>query len=474
MLNKIRQNHTQIIIFSRLATAKLHNMPPKSAKRKEPPSTPSEPAAKKPSANGTAFDHSRAAETQGIVDRNFYPPEMSNERCAAYNNNEIPRPLAVLNKTLEETSGARKKIKPGSAVVHWFKRDLRMRDNRGLSLASAKAKAAGVPLVCVFLVSPQDYQAHVTSAVRVDFELRTLEVLKSDLAALDVPLHVETVLKRRAVPKRLLELCGTWGAQHVFCNIEYEVDELRREEKLVQQGLERSIDFTPVHDDVVVPPGALASGAGKQYSVYSPWYRSWVAHIHSDPSLLDEYEAPTLNAKTARERFEDIFSASIPSTPKVKSLTEEEKTRFHKLWPAGEHEAQERLDKFLKERVRGYADARNLPADNATSVLSVHFSTGTLAARTAVREARDANGSRNLDGGNKGTITWISEVAWRDFYKHILVHWPYVCMSKPWKFEYSDIEWEYNEEHFERWCEGKTGFPIVDAAMRQLNHTGYA
>ncbi|KAF2815889.1 photolyase [Mytilinidion resinicola] len=433
-----------------------------------------DPKATETNGNGTAtFDHSRPEETHGIVQRAFYPPELSNERCAMYNSGELPRPLAVLSTTLSETKSARDSTAIGESVVHWFKRNLRLRDNKGLSLAAAKAKAGGVPLVCVFLVSPQDYQAHLTSAARVDFELRTLEVLRRDLGRLDVPLVVETVEKRRRLPGRLVEMAERWGAKHVFCNVEYEVDELRREESLVKLGLEKGIAFEAVHDDVVVPPGALVTGTGKQYAVYSPWFRSWIKHVHAHPELLKEWEGPGKNPSGARTKFKTLFDSKMPEAPENKKLEPEEKTKLERLWPAGEHEAIARLEKFLGEKIGKYSAMRNFPMANGTACVSVHHSVGTLASRTSVRMARDANNTKKLDGGNEGIRVWISEVAWRDFYKHVLANWPYVCMNKPFKYEYTNIEWEYNTEHFDAWCAGKTGYPIVDAAMRQLNSTGY-
>ncbi|KAF2095487.1 hypothetical protein NA57DRAFT_67878 [Rhizodiscina lignyota] len=419
------------------------------------------------------FDHSRPEDRTGIVLREFYPPEMSNERCAMYNNNEIPRPIEVLHAAIAETKAEREKVEVGDCVVHWFKRDLRTFDNQGLSMAARKAKDAGVPLVCMFLVSPQDYQAHLTSPARVDFDLRTLAVLKEDLGALDIPLYVETVEKRKALPSRIVELCKEWGAKHIYCNIEYEVDELRREAWLTKRCLEKGVSFTAVHDDVVVHPGDLSTGAGKQYAVYSPWYRAWVTHIHAHPELLDACDQPEKNPSSTRKRLKELFSIEIPAAPENKKLTPDEKKRFEHLWPAGEHEAVERLEKFLKNRISKYKDTRNLPGEDGTAKVSVHHSAGTLAARTSVRMARDVNSIKKLDGGNPGVQSWISEVAWRDFYKHVLCHWPYICMSKPFKYEYTNISWEYNPDHFTRWCTGTTGFPIVDAAMRQCNQTGY-
>jgi len=223
-----------------------------------------------------------------------------------------------------------------------------------------------------------------------------------------------------------VELCQEWGAKHIFCNIEYEVDELRREETLTKLCLEKGIDFTAVHDDVIVPPGDLRTGQGKQYAVYSPWYRAWVAHLHSHPYMLDEFEAPGQNPGTAREKFKDIFDEPLPAAPENKKLTDEEKKRFLQLWPPGEHEGHERLERFLDQKVNKYKDTRNFPAANSTAILSVHFSSGTVAARTAIRMARDKNSTKKLDGGNEGIKGWISEIAWRDFYKHVLAQWPYV------------------------------------------------
>ena len=421
----------------------------------------------------TAFDHSRVEERVGIIQRDFYPPEMSNERCAQYNNDELPRPMEVLESIIKDTKLERKTITAGDCVVHWFKRDLRTHDNVALSMASKKAKEAGIPLICVFLVSPQDYQAHCTSAARVAFELRTLEVIKADLGDVGIPLYVATIEKREDVPSHLMEKCESWGAKHLFCNIEYEVDELRRETKLIEKCLEKGIDFTPVHDDVIVRPAVLFSGNGKTYSVYSPWYRAWVRYIHEHPHLLNESDPISSNPANTRDKFKDLFDHSIPSAPENKALSDDDRKHLASFWPAGEHEARDRLQRFLKEKVSKYKDTRNLPAANSTSLLSAHFSAGTLSARTAVREAQKANSTKKLDGGSAGISGWISEIAWRDFYKHVLCYWPYVCMSKAFKYEYNDIEWEYDDEAFTKWCEGRTGFPIVDAAMRQLKGMGY-
>ncbi len=420
-----------------------------------------------------AYINSKQEEQYGIVDRQFYPPEMTNQRCMQYKSNEIERPIETLDKAQKETKLRRDRTQVKDAVVHWFKCDLRITDNKALHLASEKAKSKGVPLICIHIISPQDYKAHMTSAVRVDFVLRTLEVLKADLGTLNIPLHVETVEKRKAIPNRMLELCEKWGASHLYTNIEYEVDELRREALMTRMGIERGIAIEAVPDTCVVAPGELSSGTGNQYAVYSPWFRAWISYLHTHPHHLTLFQPPAKNPESARSTYKDIFDSAIPGAPANKSLSDEEKKRFRGMWPPGEHEARERLSKFISIKVDKYADTRNIPAANSTAVISVHLASGTLSARTAVAAAQSANSTKKLDGGNKGIVGWISEVAWRDFYKHVLAHWPYVCMNKPFKPEYTDIEWEYNDELFQKWATGLTGYPFVDAAMRQLNHTGY-
>jgi deoxyribodipyrimidine photo-lyase len=406
--------------YSAIAASRMPNKDVINGNKRKAAQLNGEPATKKPRSD--LPDN----EKFGIVDRRFYPPEMTNARCHQYINGEIPRPLQLLEAALKETKGAREAIAVKDAVIHWYKCDLRVQDNKALHLASVKAKSKGVPLICIYIVSPQDFEAHLTSPVRVDFILRTLEVLKADLAVLDIPLYVETVEKRKTIPARIFELCEKWGSSHIFANIEYEVDELRREAMMVRKGLEKGISLTAVHDTCVVAPGELTSGSGKQYAVYTPWFRSWVAYLHGHPKDLDLYDMPFMNPPTTKKTYEALFNSLIPSAPENKTLSEDEKTRFRSLWPPGEKEAHLRLTNFLKERIGRYKEARNIPSEIGTAVLSVHFAAGTLSARTAVNKARSANSVKNLDGGNAGIATWISEVAWRDFYKHVLANWPYV------------------------------------------------
>ena len=368
----------------------------------------------------------------GIVLRDFYPPELTNERATQYAKGGIERPIETLEKSIKDTQKQRDAVPVKGAVVHWFKCDTRTRDNKGLHLAAEKAKSKNVPLICVYFVSPQDFEAHLTAPIRVDFILRNLEVLKKDLAELDIPLYVETIEKRKTLPARLVELCEDWGVSHVYCNIEYEVDELRREASLTRSCLDSGISFNAFHDSCVVTPGELTSGAGTQLSIYSPWHRKWVAYLNQHAKDLDEFPRPGKNPPSARAQFQKLFESTIPEAPASKQLSAEEKKRFANMWPAGEQEAHDRLQKFIDQRIVKYHDTRNLPAGNGTSTLSSHLAAGTIASRTCVREARDAAPRKTLtDDRKQGHSMWIGEVAWRDFYKHVMCNWPYVWYVNP-------------------------------------------
>jgi deoxyribodipyrimidine photo-lyase len=222
-----------------------------------------------------------------------------------------------------------------------------------------------------------------------------------------------------------------WDATEIFANIEYEVDELNRDCQLLETAEKAGIKTTFIHDQCVVEPGAIKSNvcncsftsligkAGKSMSVYSPWFRKWIALVQEQASYLDPSQKPSSNPSDFHESHKQMFKQAIPDAPESHSLAPAERERFAALWPAGEHAAKERLVKFCNERIRGYALHRSEPGAEATSCLSVHLSQGTISARACIRQARATNTSKKLDKGIDGNISWISEVAWRDFYRRM-------------------------------------------------------
>jgi len=382
---------------------------------------------------------------EGIVDRKYYPPVLSNARCAAYSSGELLKPIDELNLALSSTSGFRSRVLAGRSVIHWFRTDLRIEDNTALHLASKLATSATTgdcAVIGLYIFSPQDFEAHVVSPARLDFILQCLKVLRKDLAKLDIPLCVEVVEKRRDIPARVLQLAEQWGAKHVFANMEYEVDELRRDAKVVRLGETNGVAVDVVHDTCAIAPGQLLTkvflpstqslysltgpkSTGKAFSVYTPWFRAYLTHLSQNPSLLKINHPPSANHPSARTTFPTLFVSDLPSPPSNKTLTPTEQETVRSLFPAGSHEAFSRLSRFLDQKASAYATDRNISSKPGTSVLSPHFSAGTLSARSAISYARAKNNGK-LSGGQEGLNTWISEVAWRDFYKHILCAFPYI------------------------------------------------
>jgi deoxyribodipyrimidine photo-lyase len=152
-------------------------------------------------------------------------------------------------------------------------------------------------------------------------------------------------------------------------------------------------------------------------SVYTPWFRKWIVKVQDDPLYLLASPKPDKNPLSTRLEFTSLFGESIPTAPSSHFLPKDDRKKFVSLWPAGEHEAKARLEKFCEERIQDYALHRSEPGLDATSCMSVHLSQGTISARACIREARASNTSKKLDKGNEGNITWIKEVAWRDFYR---------------------------------------------------------
>jgi deoxyribodipyrimidine photo-lyase len=162
--------------------------------------------------------------------------------------------------------------------------------------------------------------------------------------------------------------------------------------------------------------------------------------------------------------------SQIPDSIPGFELSPEKQEYAIKAYGAGEDIAHSKLQEFVKSRGSAYKTDRDFPSINGTSGMSTYLSAGVVSARECLRQARLQNGDA-LDKGNAGIVCWISELVWRDFYKNILVAYPRVCKNKPFKLNTDQIPWSYDEKLFNAWKDGNTGYPIVDAAMRQLKET---
>ena len=381
---------------------------------------------------------------------------------------------------LLETTRQRK-VKPKTRnVLHWFRsKDLRAEDNASLSMASQKAQDANSTLLTVYLFSPADMDWHGTSPARTDFILESLRLLQEQLHKLHIPLVPLVAEKRDQKGSKILEFAKEHDISHISANFEYEIDELRRDldlfERLDKDDQGKEISFDLYHDQTVMEPNTLQGNSGP-IKVFTPYHKAWLAEISEHRDLLDTYNLPTANDKSASSKLKDLFSQSIPPLPDSKQFdSKDEQSRIRKLWPAGHAAAIDRLEQFLKKKASHYAQTRSNPAKDSSSRLSAYFSSGVLSVREALSAAKKSNGgSANFDDNNDpGIAAWVREIVFREFYRQMLVLKPHNAMNLPQNLKFDFVQWEDDEEGWKKWCEGRTGAPFVDAGMRQLNTEAY-
>ncbi|MDP2226210.1 MAG: deoxyribodipyrimidine photo-lyase [Moraxellaceae bacterium] len=349
---------------------------------------------------------------------------------------------------------------PENAQRHlvWLRADLRITDNTALSAACSDRHAQ---VACVYTITPAQWQQHDVAGVRVDFELRHLRELKTALAALNIPLLILKVPDFSALPAALRQLVSAHDITAVFANRQYEVNEIARDNAVTDALTHTGVAFNLFHDQCVLPPGSVLTGDGRFYSVFTPFKRNWLARI--DTTGLSLLPAPRARAA--------CFSEGDPVPASVKGFASHvDADVAAQWWPAGEKATLQRLQSFCRQTLARYDETRNFPAQDGSSRLSPYLAIGALSPRQCLNAAFNF---RAKNGNSNGIEQWISEIGWRDFYKHVMVGWPRVCRHQPFRLETASIPWRHDEADFQRWCEGRTGFPIVDAAMRQLQQTGW-
>ncbi|TFK75796.1 hypothetical protein BDN72DRAFT_867555 [Pluteus cervinus] len=423
-------------------------------------------------------------------------------------------PLPQLLKAVRE--GVQKPLK-GTCIVYWMRMaDIRITDNKALSLAASAARHSDLPLVAVFVISPQDYIAHDRSARRIDFTLRNLALLKESFSQLHVPFHVVSHEPRKDIPKFLLSFLKDIKCNEIYANIEYEVDELRRDIQLCELANPQGIKASFVHNKCIVEPGAIIKKDGGSYAVYSPYQKAWIKLVDEEQGqYLCKYSSPEPNDKSIRkdERFAHIFDTPVPEDVQDFTLGDVDSAKMAEVWPAGENAANEILQRFLRtkaraaglgavnplasgaeksvknSRIQNYELDRDRADKDTTSRLSLYLSSGVLSPRECIRAAMKLSGNDHVDGNRQSGIgRWIQEIAWRDFYTSVLASFPRVSMGRPFLEKYASVVWENHQspgetnskntahrdsEALKRWKSGTTGVPIVDATMRCIQEMGW-
>jgi deoxyribodipyrimidine photo-lyase len=342
-------------------------------------------------------------------------------------------------------------------TLMWFRSDLRVRDNTALDEA---CRAADKGVVAVFALCPRQWAEHDWGGAKVDFVLRNVRSLSASLADINVPLLLVRAERFGQLPQKLLQVASRHGCDALYFNVEHEVNELRRDRE-VGALFERSGRAVHAFDDqTILDVSRIRTGSGHWYRVFTPFRRKW-------HELLEEQGPPKIRRRPRRQE-----SLGIRSDPVPEALDGFEGASSPELWPAGEHEASKRLRAFASGPLGEYHRTRDSPAQDGTSRLSPYLAAGVLSARQCFAAAVDANDGR-VEQGRKGAVTWIVELIWREFYRHVLIGFPRVSMNRPFRPETDQLPWRCDEATFEAWCAGRTGVPIVDAGMRQLREQGW-
>lgn len=341
----------------------------------------------------------------------------------------------------------------------WFRTDLRLDDNPALHAACAKADMG---VLALFIATPNQWRAHDMAPIRADLIRRTLQGLSPRLAARNIALKVLTVPTFDDVPKALLTLATEHHCDALFFNREYEINERRRDHAVRTAFEQHQRSVHESTDQCLFEPGTIRTGKDTYYTVFTPFKRAWYQTFTDNPDHTKPLGLPKKQPAIISDP--DEIQQSFEGFTDIPAHAAD--------WPAGEAHARRQLDHFLDHHLPGYKDTRDFPAQDSTSRLSPHLAVGSISLRRCVHEALARN-DHNLDTGSPGAVHWISELIWREFYKHILVGFPRVSMHRAFNPATEKLRWNDNPEHLLAWQEGRTGIPIVDAAMRQLTTTGW-
>ena len=332
-----------------------------------------------------------------------------------------------------------------------FSNDLRLEDNAALYNASLGKNG----LEALFLFNKDKWQLHYESPLKIKFQLNNLEIIKEELDNLNINLRVLSP-KLDDENKLILEEALKINASKVFINTEYGFNEKQRDENLRKLLADNRIDLIEF-DSSIINPKKIVTGAGTYFKVFTPYSRSFREELNKEH--LQCFPVPV------KQHTKISDSDEIPNF----ELENELKRNALKLYEPGEKAAIEILENFFENKISDYKVARDFPAQDSTSKLSVYLSSGIISAKKCVSKLLEIS----EDTPGTGEYSWFNEIIWREFYKYIIFHYPRVSMRKSFNEKYDQVIWRDDEEDFIAWTKGETGFPIIDAAMKQLLNIGW-
>lgn len=345
----------------------------------------------------------------------------------------------------------------GDRVLFWHRRDLRISDNIGL----AAARQQTVQIAGIFCLDTNLLERDDIAPARIAYLLGCLEELQQHYREIGSHLLILKGQPSQAIPL----LAEALQAKAVYWNLDVEPYSQLRDKHVREALKEKGIAVETFWDQLLHAPGEILSQTGTPYTVYTPFWKNW----SQQNKLLPVQDLADVKGLTAKEIVTAQQAGAI-DLPTAVNLGFSWENLL--LLTAGETAAREKLAVFCSLAINDYQEQRNYPAIDGTSQLSAALKFGAIGIRTVWQAAIAAWENSYSDEVKNSIKTWQQELAWREFYQHCLYFFPELAAGS-YRREFQNFPWENNEEHFQAWYEGKTGYPIVDAAMRQLNETGW-
>jgi deoxyribodipyrimidine photo-lyase len=343
-------------------------------------------------------------------------------------------------------------------ILFWHRRDLRISDNTGL----AAARQQSSKIVGVFCLDPNILERDDVAPARVTYMIGCLQKLQERYAQVGSQLLILHANPVQAIPA----LAAALGARGVFWNWDVEPYSQERDRTIINALQENGIQFLDQNwDQILHTPEEIRTGSNGRYTVYTPFWKNWISKPKANPvETLQNVEGLTVKEQ---EIAKQAGAIALPSAKDLGFIWDGEL-----IISPGEAAAQARLEEFTTRAITEYQEQRNFPAVDGTSQLSAALKFGVIGIRNVWQATIEVLENSRSDEAATNIRTWQQELAWREFYQHAMYNFPELA-DGAYRETFKSFPWETNEEHFQAWCEGRTGYPIVDAAMRQMNEIGW-
>ncbi|QCI23838.1 deoxyribodipyrimidine photo-lyase [Buchnera aphidicola (Macrosiphoniella sanborni)] len=336
----------------------------------------------------------------------------------------------------------------------WFRNDLRVHDNTALYEA---CKFDQDQVLSLFIATPQQWNYHCMSDKKKSFMYYHLKSLQKELFKLNITLYYHESTNFLHSIQYLIFFCQKYKINNLFYNYQYEINERKRDYLVKKELSQKGIFVKGFHDNLLVSNNNIKNKHNKPYKLFSFFKKKIVTYLH-------ENRLKNLLVPSQRKFKKNIFLASMPPEHFILNFNKN-------IFPIGEKEAINRLKNFCLYKFKNYSLKRNFPFLDSTSILSPYLSAGIISSRHCLIMLQNIKSKESFK--NILNSSWFNQILWREFYYHLLIGFPEISKYQSLTKWETEIIWANNIKYFDAWKEGRTGFPMVDAGMRQLNQIGW-